>query len=233
MAASANIDAEKELVARQALQLVTNGMLLGLGSGSTSWRFVELLGEQVKQGLRVKGVPTSSETARRATAAGIPLVTLDQEPQLDLTIDGADEFDPALNLIKGGGGHLLREKVVAAASRAMAVIVDSRKQVEKLGAFQIPVEVLQFGLKPVTNRIEQRGGKWKLRQAASGEPLLTDEQNWIIDCDFGLLSDPSELNRWLNDQAGIVEHGLFIGMATEVLMANGDQVVRFAATGRS
>jgi ribose 5-phosphate isomerase A len=179
----------------------------------------------------VQGVPTSTETGRRAKAAGIELTTLDAHPQLDLTIDGADEFDPALNLIKGGGGHLLREKVVAAASREMAVIVDSRKQVERLGAFQIPVEVLQFGLRPVIKRIEDRGGKWKLREADVGQPLVTDEGNYIIDCDFGLLADPCELNRWLNDQAGIVEHGLFIGIASKVLIGGGGTVRTIEAAG--
>lgn len=223
MTTPTEIEAEKELVARKALELVREGMRLGLGSGSTAWRFVELLGERVRSGLNVCGVPTSSETKRRAEAAGIPLTTLDQEPELDLTIDGADEFDPHLNLIKGGGGHLLREKVVAAASREMAVIVDSRKRVEKLGKFRIPVEVLQFGLAPVCRRIEQRGGAWHLRR--SGEaPMVTDEGNYILDCDFGLLDDPRELNRWLNDQAGVVEHGLFIGIATRVLIAQAGAV---------
>jgi len=219
-----NIETEKELVARAALDLVSDGMLLGLGSGTTSWRFVELLGERVAEGLRVRGVPTSVETERRALAAGIPLVSLDDEPELDLTIDGADEFDPALNLIKGGGGHLLREKVVAAASRNMAVIVDSRKRVERLGAFRIPTEVIQFGLRPLTHRIEQRGGQWRLRRGGDGDPIRSDEGNFLIDCDFGLLDDPEELNAWLNGQAGVVEHGLFLGMATKVLVAEGDRV---------
>lgn len=224
MTPSNDIETEKELVAQAAVDLVSNGMLLGLGSGTTSWRFVELLGQRVSQGLEVKGVPTSIETQRRAEAAGIELVTLQEQPVLDLTIDGADEFDPQLNLIKGGGGHLLREKVVAAASREMAVIVDSRKRVEKLGAFRIPVEVLQFGLRPLTIRIEQRGGQWELRHGPAGKPLVTDEGNYIIDCDFGLLADPAEWNRWLNDQAGVVEHGLFVGIATQILIATGGQV---------
>jgi ribose 5-phosphate isomerase A len=215
----------KRAAAARAVALVEDGMRLGLGTGSTASVFVELLGERVRSGLSVVGVPTSEATRRAAEAAGIPLTTLDDTPELDLTVDGADEIDPALRLIKGGGGALLREKIVAAASRRMVVIVDGAKRVETLGRFPLPIEVVSFGLGATTRAVAAAiraagcDGPLSLRRGADGAPFLTDGGHLILDAGLGRIPDPEALARALVAVPGVVEHGLFIGLATGAVVA--------------
>jgi len=210
--------------ARAALEHVEDGMKLGLGSGSTAEEFVRLLGEKVAAGLNVVGVPSSSRTEALAREAGIPLTTLDEEPRLDLTIDGADEIGPGLALVKGGGGALLREKIVAAASGKMIVIADESKVVETLGAFPLPIEVNKFGLRATVIAIEDAGrrfaltGEVKLRMAGD-KPFVTDGGHFIVDASFGRIPATKAFADELNMIPGVVEHGLFIGLASLALVA--------------
>lgn len=218
-------DEAKRMAAAKALELVQSGMRLGLGTGSTAAHFVDLLGIKVAAGLKVIGVPTSERTRQQAESLGIPLTTLDETPELDLTIDGADEFDPQLRLIKGGGGALLREKIVAAASTRMVAIVDETKAVAKLGAFPLPVEVNVFGLE-ATRRLVERVAKAHgcrgaiiLRRTADGHAFVTDGGHMILDCAFGEIADADALSAALFAIPGVVEHGLFIGLAKAVIIA--------------
>jgi ribose 5-phosphate isomerase A len=204
---------EKELAGRAAAQLVRDSEIVGLGTGSTAYFTVIALGERMKAGLKIIGIPTSEATASLARSVGIPLTTLDKKPEIDITIDGADEFDPHLNLIKGGGGALTREKVVASASKKMVVVADSSKAVPVLGKFPLPVEVITFARTVVENKIATLGGHPKLRQRPDGSPFITDNGNQILDCSFGKITDTAALARALSDMPGIVEHGLFIGIA--------------------
>lgn len=219
-----NQDDAKGLAARRALDFVTDGMTLGLGTGSTAAAFVDALGERVAAGLHVTGVATSERTAAQARARGIGLATLDEVPALDLTIDGADEYDPELRLIKGGGGALLREKIVASASRRMIVIADAAKAVATLGRFPLPVEVNRFGLAvtraAVAREAERCGcsGPVVLR-GGEAEPYLTDGGHLLLDCRFERIPDPEALGARLNAIPGVVEHGLFLGLATAVISA--------------
>jgi ribose 5-phosphate isomerase A len=219
-------EAAKRLAAARAVDLVKPGMRLGLGTGSTAAHFVALLGERVAQGLRVVGVPTSVRTREQAARLNIPLSTLDETPQLDLTVDGADEFDPQLRLIKGGGAALLREKIVAAASARMVVVTDRSKQVANLGRFPLPVEVDRFGIPATRLHVIAAGkasgctGEVKLRLDAHGHVLVTDGGHAILDCAFGTIPDPDALAQRLNAIPGVVEHGLFIGMATAIIVAD-------------
>jgi ribose 5-phosphate isomerase A len=214
-------DAEdlKQAAALRALDLVCDGMWLGLGTGSTAAKFVEALGARVAAGLKVLCVPTSEATRAQAERLGIPLSTLDETPHLHLTVDGADEIDGQLRLIKGGGGALLREKIVATASDQMVVIADDSKLVATLGRFPLPVEVVRFGL-PATRRMveamaAQAGckGEIRLRESNSGEPFITDHGNLILDCSFGRIDEPEVLAFALKRVPGVVEHGLFLGVA--------------------
>ncbi|HKM46190.1 MAG TPA: ribose-5-phosphate isomerase RpiA [Terriglobales bacterium] len=218
-------DLEKEAAARASLRFVKDGQVLGLGTGTTAARFIQLLGEQVKNGLRIRGIPTSDRSREQAASLGIPLTTLDECQQIDVDVDGADEFDPELRLIKGGGGALLREKIVASASKQVVIVVDATKKVPVLGRFPLPVEVIKFAQALVTKKIEALGAAVELRRDASGKPFLTDENNHILDCRFGEIQDVEGLARKLSDMPGIVEHGLFIGMASVVLVANGSEIV--------
>jgi ribose 5-phosphate isomerase A len=227
-----DVERLKREAARRALEVVRPGMRLGLGTGSTARHFVELLAEQVAQGLVVVGVPTSEKTRRQAESLGVPLTTLDEAPELDLTVDGADEVDPALRLIKGGGGALLREKMVAAASKRMIVIADESKMVERLGAFALPVEVVPFGLAATRRHIVRAAaacdcrGEIKLRlMSEKGAPFITDGGHNILDCAFGAISDPPALAAALQAIPGVVEHGLFIGLTQAAILA-GAQGVR-------
>jgi ribose 5-phosphate isomerase A len=221
-------DDAKRRAAAKALELVVPGMKLGLGTGSTAAHFVDLLGARVAQGLRVICVPTSERTRAHAHKLAIPLATIDEEPQLDLTVDGADEFDPQLRLIKGGGGALLREKIVATASRRMVVITDASKAVKVLGTFPLPVEVTQFGLEATRRLIVREAascdcaGDLRLRTNASGEIFVTDNGNYILDCHFGAIPDPERLAARLVSVPGVVEHGLFIGIARGIICAGAD-----------
>jgi ribose 5-phosphate isomerase A len=218
-------DDAKRLAAAQALELVAPGMRLGLGTGTTAAHFVELLGARVAEGLDVICVPTSERTRTQAELYSIPLTTIDAMPDLDLTVDGADEFDPELRLIKGGGGALLREKIVAMASRRMIVITDSSKLVAILGKFPLPVEVNVFGLE-VTRRMILAAAKacgchgdvrWRMNPG--GQAFVTDNENYMVDCFFGAIPDPDRLAEHLSVIPGVVEHGLFIGVATAVISA--------------
>jgi len=209
---------EKEAAARESLRFVRDGDIVGLGSGSTAAYAVRFLAERMRVGLKIRGIPTSVRTQQLATGLGIPLTTLDEVEQVDVTIDGADEIDPKLRLIKGGGGALLREKIIASASRQLVIVADSSKQVAVLGKFPLPVEVIPFAQKLVAKRIEALGATVKLREYADRNPLVTDEGHHILDCSFGQIPDPPALARELDSMPGVVEHGLFIGMASVALI---------------
>ncbi len=217
-------EGEKELTGRAAAALVQNGDVVGLGTGSTAYFTVIALGERVKAGLKIVGIPTSVKTADLARSVGIPLTTLDENPALDITIDGADELDAQLRLIKGGGGALLREKVVATASKKMVVIADSAKVVSVLGKFPLPVEVVAFARAVVEKKIASLGGSPKLRAKPDGSPYITDNGNEILDCSFGKIADPPALALTLSNTPGIVEHGLFIGIASVAFIGRGGRV---------
>jgi ribose 5-phosphate isomerase A len=223
-------DASKRAAAARAVALVSSGMKLGLGTGSTAAFFVTLLAEKVEAGLDVICVPTSEATRLAGERQGLRMTTLDEEPRLDLTVDGADEIDGELRLIKGGGGALLREKIVASASARMIVIADATKLVRRLGAFPLPIEVVRFGLAATRLSVEAAarelglGGRITLRQGAPGQPLVTDSGNFILDAAFGAIPDPVALSRRLSDIPGVVEHGLFIGLARGAVIAGGDDL---------
>lgn len=216
-------DDDKKLAAQSAVDLVEDGMVLGLGTGSTAVFAVQLLGERVKKGLKIKGVPTSDSTEKLARSVGIPIVTLDEFPALDLDIDGADEVEPSLCLIKGGGGALLREKIVAYASKRVVIIVDEKKLVEKLGKFHLPIEIVPFSRGLVQEKIDEMGAKSVVR-VRDDRVFRTDENNLILDCDFGLIEDPRALAQKLSLIPGVVEHGLFIDMVERVIIGNDGKV---------
>jgi ribose 5-phosphate isomerase A len=218
-------DALKVAAAERALAYVESGMRVGLGSGSTSAKFVEALGKKVAAGLDVTCVATSQVIQAQAEALGIRMSTLDETPFLDLTVDGADELDAELRLIKGGGGALLREKIVATASGRMIVIADVSKKVETLGAFPLPLEVVSFGLAATRNMITALAadagceGEIRVRMLPGGKPFLTDGGNLILDCHFGRIEEPEELDEALKPIPGVVENGLFIGIADLAILA--------------
>ncbi|MEZ6030208.1 MAG: ribose-5-phosphate isomerase RpiA [Hyphomonadaceae bacterium] len=231
-------DIAKRNAAEAALQLVQPDMILGLGTGSTAAIFVSLLGEHVKAGLKVTCTPTSEATDKLARSLGIRIVSPDELTHIDLTIDGADEFDPALNLIKGGGAALLREKIIAEASGRMVVIADASKEVERLGRFPLPVEINPFAAELTRRRVEARlgevglggvAGSWRM---ATKESLLhTDGGHLILDLACGAIPDAPALAAMLDEVPGVVEHGLFIGYADEVLVGEAGGVRRVAAAG--
>lgn len=220
-------DLEKEAAARASLRFVQEGNVVGLGTGSTAAYAVRFLAERVRSGLKIRGIPTSSGTRELAASLGIPLITFDDVQQIDVTIDGADEFDPNLQLIKGGGGALLREKIVASASRHLVIVADASKQVHVLGKFPLPVEVIPFAQALVAKRVAGLGATPKLRRDAAGSPFVTDEGHHILDCSFGQIPDPPALARVLDATPGVVDHGLFINLASVVLMARGGEVQEF------
>ncbi len=224
-------DQEKEAAARASLRFVKDGDIVGLGTGSTAVYLVRFLGERVQAGLKIRGIPTSVRTAELATSLGIPLTTLDEVQEIDVAIDGADEIGPGLQLIKGGGGALLREKIVASASRNFVVIADSSKQVATLGKFPVPVEVIKFAEALVAKKIAALGAAVAVRKDSSGKVFVTDEGNHILDCRFGKIADPPALARQLETTPGVVEHGLFIGMTSVALIAKGDQVLEVQGRG--
>jgi ribose 5-phosphate isomerase A len=215
--------------ARAALGHVVDGARLGIGTGSTAEAFVRLLSARITTGLTVVGVPTSERTAALCLELGVPLSTLEETPELDLTIDGADEIGPALTLIKGGGGALLREKIVAAASRRMIVIADRSKLVESLGRFPLPIEVNRFGLRATETAIRAAAARLGLSgpvalRMADGTPFVTDGGHFILDASFGRIPDPRALSDALHAIPGVVEHGLFIGLASVAIIAGSDGI---------
>ena len=235
----ADRDALKRAASEAAVELVEDGMVVGLGTGSTAAFAVEALARRHRQGLRFVGIPTSERTAAQARAAGIPLTSFSEHQQIDLTIDGADEVERrTLNLIKGLGGALLREKIVAAASRRLAIIVDSAKLVDQLGTHTpVPVEVVAFGLEATRAALEVRGASVQLRESPTREPFVTDSGNRILDCSFGPISDPARLEERIGCIVGVVESGLFISRADPVFVADAAGVHRLdsarAHSGRS
>src|ERR1700722_15640721 len=206
-------DLEKEAAARASLQFIKDGQVVGLGTGSTAAYFIKLLAENVKKGLRIRGIPTSLRSQELAQSLGIPLTTLDKCQEIDVTVKGADEVDPQLRLIKGGGGAMLREKIVASATKQLVIVADASKRVPVLGRFPLPVEVIGFAQALVTKRITELGAAVSVRKDADGKPFLTDENSHILDCRFEQIPDANGLARKLSDMPGVVEHGLFIGMA--------------------
>jgi len=220
-----DIEAQKRQAAALAIDWVRPGMRLGLGTGSTAKHFVELLAERVRGGLNVVGVPTSETTRADAQRLGVPLTTLDETPELDMTVDGADEIGPDLTLIKGGGGALLREKIVAAASARMVVIADESKWVKTLGRFPLPVEVMPFGWTATQRAVEAAAaasgcpGPAKLRQGKDGHAFVTDGGHWILDASLQRIADAKMLADRLSAIPGVVEHGLFIGLSQAVILA--------------
>lgn len=225
-----DIEAQKRQAAARALDWVKPGMKLGLGTGSTAKHFVELLAERVRAGLDVIGVPTSEVTRADAARLGIKLTTLEEVPVLDVTVDGADEIAPDLSLIKGGGGALLREKIVAGASACMVVIADASKWVPALGRFRLPIEVVPFGLAATRRRVEAAlaaagcPGAAELRRTKDGHVFVTDGGHWILDAASGRIADPRALGERLLAIPGVVEHGLFIGMAQAAILAGLDGI---------
>jgi ribose 5-phosphate isomerase A len=223
-------DELKRQAAARALEAVRDGMRLGLGTGSTAKHFVELLGEKVRAGMKVIGVPTSEATRADAIRCGIALTTLDDIDRLDLTVDGTDEIDPKLNLIKGGGGALLREKIVAAASDRMIVIADDSKWVDALGRYPLPVEVVPFGIAATRRAMAEAfakcgvSGQMVVRKGTDGHVFVTDGGHWIVDAHLGRIEDAARLATLLSAIPGVAEHGLFIGLASTAVLAGGQGI---------
>jgi ribose 5-phosphate isomerase A len=225
-------DDQKKAAAKAALDYVKPQMKIGLGTGSTARHFIDFLGAKVKEGLEVVAVPTSKETSEQAKRLGIPLATLETHPFLDLVVDGADEFDADFNVMKGGGGALLFEKIVASSARFVVIIADQSKKVEHLGAFPLPIEVVPFGVKATAWKIERAlqacGLKAKMNiRVRNGKPFRSDSGNVIIDCAIGKIPEPGRLSNFLSIIPGIVDHGLFIGICGIILMATPDGVTTF------
>ena len=217
-----NLDALKKEAAYKAVEQVKHGMVVGLGTGSTAFHAVNAIGDRMRsEGLSIIGVPTSSRTADQARSLGIELASLEDQPRLDLAIDGADEIEMStLNLIKGAGGALLQEKLVEVSAARLIIIADESKKVEKLGArFAIPVEVVRFGWKSTRGRLEALGCEPVLRLTDDGSPFITDEQHFLLDCQFGLIDDAAALADAIKGITGVIEHGLFIAMTSQAIIA--------------
>jgi ribose 5-phosphate isomerase A len=212
-------DTEKAAAARKSLEYVKDGMVVGLGTGSTATFAIQFLGQQVREGLKIRGIPTSHASAELARSLRIPLTSFDEVEYTDVTIDGADEVAPGLALIKGGGGALLHEKIVAAASRRLVIVADEHKLVQHLGRFPLPVEVIPFAAGPVRKKLEEMGAHPVLRLAHDGSVYITDEGNHIFDCHYGEILDPSAVAQALTAITGVVEHGLFLGLASVAIVA--------------
>jgi len=223
-------DEAKRLVAKRAAEFVEDGMAVGLGTGTTATLFIRELGERVRRGLKIRCVASSDASHKLGLQLGMDVVTLAELPELDVYIDGADEVGPGLALIKGGGGALLREKIVVSAAKEFIVVVDSTKIVERLGRFPLPVEVVKMALPVVEPRLAALGLHPKLRPAKNGSgPYLTDEGNYILDCACGRIEEPEEVAAEIRSVVGVVEHGLFLGMATLALVAGEDGVTEHRA----
>ena len=217
-------DLAKEAAARASLRFIKDGQIVGLGTGSTAAYFIRLLAEAVNKGIRIRGIPTSVQAGELASSLGIPLTTLDECQEIDVTVDGADEVDPQLRLIKGGGGAMLREKIVASATKRLLIVADASKRVPVLGKFPLPVEVIRFAQALIAKKITALGADVQMR-LKNGNPYVTDEGNHILDCRFGSIPDADALARALSEMPGVVEHGLFIGMASTVLFATDSDIL--------
>ena len=219
-----NVISEKQLSAEAACNYVKDGMIVGLGTGTTAEFAVRKIGNLVRNGLSIRGIPTSNRTKELAEAEGIPLIDFSESMFIDLTIDGADEIDGNLNMIKGGGAALLQEKIVASVSKAEIIVVNKSKLVDQLGAFPLPVEVIPFGWQVVFNQLESLHGNPDLR-LNKGQPKVTDQGNYIIDCHFRKIENPKLLEHQLNMIPGVVENGLFINLCTKMILADGEQLI--------
>ena len=209
----------KKQAGEEAVRHIKDGMIVGLGTGSTVEYFLRELGKQVKNGLKIQGIPTSVHTKRIAKDENIPLTTIEEHPKIDVTVDGADEVDSFLNLIKGGGGALVREKIIAFNSKKVIIIIDDSKIVKALGIdFPLPVEVVKFAWTSTRKTLEEFGCEATLREVMEGEPFITDNGNYILDCEFEPIEDPEQLHVNLNNIPGVVENGLFIGLVDEVIV---------------
>ena len=217
-------DSAKVLAAQKSLEFIQDGMVVGLGSGSTATHFIQLLGEKVKQGLKIRGIASSKASEDLAASLTIPIVDFNTCPQIDVTIDGADEVAPGLALIKGGGGALLREKIVASASKQFIIVADSSKVVQHLGAFPLPVEVIPMAAPLVSSKLQALGINPSVRHHSNGEDYITDEGNLIVDCKCGAIEDPHKLAASIRQIVGVVEHGLFLNMANLALIASNSEV---------
>nr|WP_295922036.1 ribose-5-phosphate isomerase RpiA [uncultured Dyadobacter sp.] len=217
---------EKILAAKEAVKWLADGQVVGLGSGSSAYIAIREIGELVKQGLQITGVPTSEKTRELAESLGIPLLKIEEVDAIDITIDGADEFTTDLHLIKGGGSFLLKEKVVASLSASEIIITDSSKKVDLLGKFTVPVEVIPYARNYVMTQLKKINGLGRIR-LVDDKPLITEQGNYLLDTDFGLIADPASLARQLDGIVGVVEHGLFINVATRVIMGVGEATETF------
>jgi len=220
-------DIEKEVAAKAAVQYIKQNDIVGLGTGSTAFYAIREIAALVKNGLKIKGVPTSQKTAELATALGIELLDMKDVHAIDITIDGADEFTADLQLIKGGGGALFREKIIASLTKKEIIIADAAKKVEVLGKFTVPVEVVPMAMNYVMGEMARINGKGKLRMAKDQDPFITDNQNYIVDTDFGLIKDPTALSKRLNQIDGILAHGLFINLTAMVIMGKGKDIMTY------
>lgn len=223
---STTTDQLKDAAAHAAAELLKEGQIIGLGSGTTAALAVNAIGQRVARGLKIIGISTSEKTTAQAQQLGIPLATLAEYPVIEVTIDGADDVElKTLNLIKGGGGNLLREKIVAAASKRLIIVVDKSKLVERLGSHSpVPVEIVPFGWEATAKRLESLHTHPVLRKNADGSSFVTDGGNYIVDCAIGPIASPSDLASELDGVVGVVEHGLFIGLASEVLIGTPEGV---------
>jgi ribose 5-phosphate isomerase A len=209
----------KKLAGEKAVDHIEDGMIIGLGTGSTVEYMLRKLGELVREGLDIEGIPTSIHTKRIAKEEKIPLITLEEKPVIDVTVDGADEVDSNLNLIKGGGGALVREKIIAFNSKKVIIVIDDSKVVKALGIdFPLPVEVVKFGWTSTKKSLEEFDCNVELRQIMENEPFITDNGNYILDCEFDRINEPEQLEIDINNIPGVVENGLFIGLVDEVIV---------------
>jgi|SRR5450755_99805 ribose 5-phosphate isomerase A len=213
-------DHAKVLAAQKACEFIQDGMIVGLGSGSTATHFIKLLGDRVKAGLKIRGIPSSTASEHLAQSLSIPLIDFHQTSEIDVTVDGADEIAAGLALIKGGGGALLREKIVASASKKFIVVADSSKIVTHLGKFPLPVEVIQMAAPLVTAKLSALGIRPHVRQTSAGADYITDEGNLILDCNCGQILDPASLAASIRAMVGVVEHGLFLNMAELAIVSS-------------
>lgn len=220
-------DLEKQIAAREAVKFIQQNDIVGLGTGSTAFFAIQEIAALVKNGLKIKGVPTSEHTASLALSLGIELLPMDQVKSIDITIDGADEFDTQLNLVKGGGGALFREKIVASLTKNEIIIADSGKLVTQLGKFKVPIEVVPIALTYVLQQLGKLNGKGEVRMKDNA-PFITDNHNIIVDADFGLIGDPAALSASLNRIEGILAHGLFVQLTSKVIMGKGTETIIYA-----